>query len=90
MRFKAYAGVRIFWASIDSDKADSQLPDDPEDVPASGFTNEQKKAMERNTVAMYTFIFALTSQSSMRFIFKARTKKYPGGLAWKVMGLMKE
>jgi hypothetical protein len=87
--FQAYAGVRNVLASIDPDKADPQLPDASEDVPANGFTNEQKKAMERNTVAMYNLTLALTSQSSMGFILKARTKEYPGGSTRKVMALIK-
>jgi hypothetical protein len=90
MRFQVYVEVRKFLTSIDPEKTDPHLPDNPGDVPANGFANDQKKAMERKTVAMYTLTLALTSQSSMGFILKTRTKEYPGGLAWKVMALMKE
>jgi hypothetical protein len=90
MRFQAYAGLRKFLASIDPEKVDPHLPTDPDDAPANDFTNDQKKVMEKNTVAMNTLTLAFTSQSSMGFILKSRTAECPGGLAWKVMALMKE
>jgi hypothetical protein len=90
MRFQAYAGVKKFMQAINPDGPDPALPADPKTPPVNGFTDPQKNAMERNSVAMYTLTLCLTSQGSMGFILKSRTKEYPGGLAWMVMKFMRE
>jgi hypothetical protein len=77
-------------SAINPDGADPALPADPKTPPTNGFTDPQKNAMERNNLAMYTLTLCLTSQGSMGFILKSRTKEYPGGLAWMVMKFMRE
>ena len=87
---QAYAGVKKFLGAINPSGPEPGLP--AAQVPAAGVTYNagQKAALERNQLAMYTLTLCLTNQGSMGFILKARTKEFPGGLAWMVMKFMRE
>ena len=83
-RFNAYAMMKQFHEVVDPDNPFPNLPDT--EVPdANGHSDDEKAAVKKNSMAMYTLRLCLTSQKSLAAIYKARTPEYPSGLAYLVV-----
>jgi hypothetical protein len=88
-RFNAYAMMKQFAEYVDPDNSSTALP--PSKVPdATGHSNDQKVAVKKNSMAMYTLTLCLISQKSFATIYKARTPEYPSGLAYLVVKHLRE
>ena len=91
-RFEAYAEARGFYDAISIDPIDPDLPCDPKVINTDqALAKKEEAAIKRNKQAMAAFTLAFTSKALMNRVTKARTEKYPRGLAYKVTeGLMKK
>jgi hypothetical protein len=78
MQFKAFAFAYKFIEAIQV-TADKDLPDTETPDPAE--SQDQQNAREKNRAGMVYLTMSLTNPDNQMLLFRARTTKWPSGLA---------
>jgi hypothetical protein len=89
-KMMCYAVVKKFAQAL-GDAAEPDLPASDATVidETTDIGKRQAAAKQRNSIAMACLTMAFTTDAAMSVVFKAKTIEWPGGLAWKVMDLMR-